>query len=271
MPVRPSAVVLATSSIADRELFVQRLRSRNLSVWSIPVTHTRIRRASVNRLARVCGAGRRFDWLVVTSRRAGEVIGQLPPALRVAAVGPATAASLEARGIEVDLVPFDKLRAPRASRGVGTVSGGRALARSILRASPKRPLRCLWPRAAGADRALARHLRLGGSTVCEIAVYETRPRPLMARARIERSLATGRIRAVCFFAPSGVRAFVRQLSAESRTALTKTSIASFGASTTAELRRHGLRPAIETSSGHAGDFADAIAAATEPTSQRNAR
>ncbi|WP_240792330.1 MULTISPECIES: uroporphyrinogen-III synthase [unclassified Salinibacterium] len=50
-----------------------------------------------------------YDWLVVTSATTaealGEVLAALPSTTRVAAVGPATAAALEARGAEVHLTP----------------------------------------------------------------------------------------------------------------------------------------------------------------------
>jgi uroporphyrinogen-III synthase len=251
MPARSRGIVLATSDMTGRDTFVQRLASRGLSVWSAPVTRTVLRPSAVALLAHLIANGE-FDWLIVTSRRTSEVIHRAP--MPVAAVGPATAASLEARGIAVTLV--------------GTGAGGRELGRLILSESPQRPLRCLWPRASGADRALAQLLRSGGATVREIALYETQMRPLRARLRLERALTLRQIRVVCFFAPSGVRSLVRQISPRSLSAIANTPVASFGVSTTAELRRHGLRPAIESITGQAAEFADQIAAATELSGER---
>jgi uroporphyrinogen-III synthase len=245
MSRRTRSIVLATASLSGREAFAHRLATHGLSVWPVPVTRSTMRRAAVKRLARVLANGSAFDWLIVTSRRTSAALSQVP--MRVAAVGPTTAASIETQGVNVDLV--------------GTGEGAHALSRLILSSSPNRPVRSLWPRAAGADRALARFLRSSGGTVREIALYDTRPRPLKNRDRIERAITLDQVGAVSFFAPSAVRAFVRQLSKSSRTALSKTVVASLGASTSEELRRHGLEPRVEARSSDLGDFANRIASA----------
>src|SRR5690606_21042472 len=54
-------------------------------------------------------AGGAYDWLAVTSATTvdalGDALGTLPPTTRVAAVGPATAAALQAHGVDVQLMP----------------------------------------------------------------------------------------------------------------------------------------------------------------------
>jgi uroporphyrinogen-III synthase len=94
-----------------------------------------------------------YDWLVVTSRNgADEVARRLAgrPG-RIAAVGPATAASLRAHGFEVDLVPAD------ASQD------------GLLAELPRPAGRVLFAAAEGARRLLA-----DGLGADFVALYRTR-------------------------------------------------------------------------------------------------
>ena len=107
-----------------------------------------------------------FDWLVVTSangaRRAGPAAAG-HPALRLAAVGPATAAALAAAaGRDVDLVPAE------------------ARAEGLLAEFPPPPARVLLAQADRARRMLADGLAAGGHTVESVIAYRTvarRPSP----------------------------------------------------------------------------------------------
>lgn len=107
-----------------------------------------------------------FDWLVVTSvngaTRAGPAAAA-HQALRLAAVGPATAAALAAAaGRDVDLVPSE------------------ARAEGLLAEFPPEPARVLVAQADRARRALADGLVARGHTVESVVAYRTvarRPSP----------------------------------------------------------------------------------------------
>jgi uroporphyrinogen-III synthase len=100
-----------------------------------------------------------FDWLVVTSangaRRAGPAAAD-HPALRLAAVGPATATALAAvAGRDVDLVP------------------ARAQAEGLLEEFPRAPARVLLAQADRARPVLADGLVAMGHTVEPVVAYRT--------------------------------------------------------------------------------------------------
>lgn len=108
-----------------------------------------------------------FDWVVFTSRNGVEAVFRRTERLagpRIAAIGPATAAALAARGAPADLMPAEYV-AEAVLEALGHVAG----------------LRILLPRADIARRALADGLRAGGAHVTEVAAYRTRaaqtPRP----------------------------------------------------------------------------------------------
>ena len=100
-----------------------------------------------------------FDWLVVTSangaRRAGAAASG-HPSLRLAAVGPATAAALaDVAGRGVDLVP------------------ARALAEGLLAEFPREPARVLLAQADRARTVLADGLAAMGHSVEAVTAYRT--------------------------------------------------------------------------------------------------
>jgi uroporphyrinogen-III synthase len=117
-----------------------------------------------------------FDWLVVTSANGAERAGPAArshPQLRLAAVGPATGAALEAAaGRPVDLVP------------------GRAQAEGLLDEFPRRPARVLVAQADRARTALADGLAMMGHAVESVVAYRTvvrtpSPDEVMALAAVD--------------------------------------------------------------------------------------
>jgi uroporphyrinogen-III synthase len=107
-----------------------------------------------------------FDWLVVTSANGAARAGPAAaahPSLRLAAVGPATAAALAAAaGRDVDLVPSE------------------ARAEGLLAEFPPAPARVLVAQADRAGRVLADGLVSRGHTVESVVAYRTvarRPSP----------------------------------------------------------------------------------------------
>jgi len=140
-------------------------------------------------------AGSRRDWLVFTSvNGVGHFWARLVQAgldaralhsVRLAAIGPATAAALKARGLWADCVP-DEYVAEAVAAGLGDVGG----------------LRILLPRADIARLALADLLREGGAEVVEVVAYRTL-RPQIAADELRQLLA--RVTVATFTSSSTVR------------------------------------------------------------------
>lgn len=154
-------------------------------------------------LQRAAEALESYDWLVVASARAvtalvGARDGRaLPAALRTAAVGPKTAATLVAHGASAPLV------APSAGAGPLMMA---------LRGADRWPgRRVLLPRAAEGRRDLGESLRRFGATVDEVAAYRTVPRPPDEIAAAWRAAAPD---AVVVASPSAARALVAALGAQ---------------------------------------------------------
>jgi uroporphyrinogen III methyltransferase / synthase len=106
-----------------------------------------------------------YDWLVLTSANGVQVtwkrlsdlhIQALPEGLKVAAIGPKTAAALRSLGVKPDFVP-DEYVAEAILPGLGELRGCRVL---LLRADLARP-------------ALPQAIRQGGGVATELAVYNT--------------------------------------------------------------------------------------------------
>jgi uroporphyrinogen-III synthase len=100
-----------------------------------------------------------YDWIVFTSANgvaaASERLGK-PGEVRVAAVGPATAAAVRALGVEPAFVP-ERFAAEEIVAGLEPVEGSRVF----------------LPQADIADPQLAAELRSRGATVDAIAAYRT--------------------------------------------------------------------------------------------------
>lgn len=152
--------------------------------------------------AALAGAVRRlagYDWLVVTSangaKRFTAALGdqELPPTLRFAAIGPATAAALAEVGAAVSLLPerfvaeslVDAFPSPSGRAGAGRV---------------------LIVRAEVARDVLPVGLRAKAWSVDVVAAYRARPRVL---AETERA-AAATCDTVIFTSPSVVEAFCDQ-------------------------------------------------------------
>lgn len=113
--------------------------------------------------------------------------------LRVAAVGPATAAALQAHGIEPDFVPEKYV-------GEGVLEG--LCVRGVGPGT-----RVLLPRALEAREVLPDGLRERGARVDVVPVYETVTGP--GDAAVLERLRTGEVDAVTFTSPSTVKGFLR--------------------------------------------------------------
>ena len=152
-----------------------------------------------------------YRWVVFTSQNAAQVVcdrldawgttlGETP----VAAIGPATAAALQRRGVRPALVSAEHM--------------AEALLRDLVAQGDLRGARVLLPTAREGRDVLPLGLRGAGATVDVIPVYRT----VGARGDYGRTLAmmipTGSIDAVTFTSSSAVRHFVDLVGRDAATA-----------------------------------------------------
>ncbi|HUP21159.1 MAG TPA: uroporphyrinogen-III synthase [Gemmatimonadota bacterium] len=179
-------------------------------------------------LDRALDRAEEYGWIVVTSANGvAALVGRLeargappPPTVRWAAVGPKTAAALEARGVAVEHVPDAGLGAAIPD-GMGPLEGARVL----------------LARAAGAGADLPRILRARGARVDDVTAYETSEGPERWRAPLASALDAG-LDAAIFTSGSTVRGFVRL--AGSAGALGEARVVCMGPTTTAAALRAGF-------------------------------
>jgi uroporphyrinogen-III synthase len=183
-------------------------------------------------LARAAGELASYDWLVFTSANAVEAFlpltGPLRSGLRIAAVGPATAAALRAFGSEPHLTA-------RKSEAEGLAAD---LAPRIA------GKRVLLPQAADARPALLQELKGAGAEVVAVVAYDKRLPP-EAPARAAELFATTPIGWVTFTSPRIVRHFVELFGSDWERRRGELRAVSIGPVTSAELRRYGVEPAAE--------------------------
>jgi uroporphyrinogen-III synthase len=173
-----------------------------------------------------------YDWVVFTSANAVEAFlplaGPFPPVLKIAAVGPATAGALRARGIEPHLMP-ERSEAAGLVESLAARIGGR---------------RVLLPQAADARPALREGLTAAGAEAVAVVAYDKRL-PLDAPARAAALFGTAPIGWVTFTSPRIVRHFVALFGADWERRRGELRAASIGPVTSAELRRWQVEPAAE--------------------------
>ncbi len=187
---------MAQSNLAGRRIVITRpeadatrLADRLRALGAVPIVAPAIRIEFTDppeldgALANLAG----YHWIIFTSRSGVEAVFRRTTALagpKVAAIGPATAAILRARGVEPDLVPEEYV-AEAILEALGEVRG----------------LRFLLPRADIAREALVDGLERGGAVVHEIAAYRTREVSV-------RRAELGPVDAVTFTSSSTVRGFL---------------------------------------------------------------
>jgi uroporphyrinogen-III synthase len=187
--------------------------------------------ASTDELDRALRTLHEWDWVVFTSANGVRFVFERADALavpsdawravRVAAIGPATARALQASGVTPAAVP-DAYRTERIADGVGQVRGHRFL---LLRADI-------------ASAVLPRILREQGGYVEDVVAYRTAERTRDAASPV--SLAPG-ADAITFTSPSTVRGFLNLLGDTWRNVVADVAIVSIGPVTSAAARDCGLR------------------------------
>lgn len=150
---------------------------------------------------------------------------------RIAAIGPATAEALSARGLAADLVP-DSYVAEGVVKSLQALGmGGR---------------RILLPRARIARDVLPDELRKAGASVDILPVYETTP-GAAKREEVLKRLEKNEIDCVTFGSSSTVDNFMALVPAELLRKHPEVKLASIGPITSKTLEKHGLQADIEGS------------------------
>jgi uroporphyrinogen III methyltransferase/synthase len=175
-----------------------------------------------------------YDWLIFTSVNGVRhfwqrlaVRGKDSRALggrKVAAIGPATADELRARGVEPDFIP-EKYIAEGMTEGLPAlgVAGKRVL----------------LPRAKEAREVLPDELRKAGAVVDVLPVYETLPADAR-REEVLELLREGRIHCVTFGSSSTVHNFFSLIPADTLREYPQVKLAAIGPVTKKTLERYGL-------------------------------
>jgi uroporphyrinogen-III synthase len=203
-------------------------------------------------LARAAAELPLYDWVVLTSTNAVHALlpgapVALPPRLRTAAVGAATAAALRGLGVEPTLVA-----------AAGDESAGGLLAALLPHLDCGQ--RVLLPQAADALPTLRDGLRAAGIAAVAVAAYDKRL-PAAARRRAAELFGGQPIGWVTFTSPSIVRNFAALFGDDWTPRRGELRAASIGPVTSAELRRQGVEPAAEAARPADAELAAAVAAA----------
>ena len=193
-----------------------------------------------------------YDWLVVTSAPgAAAVTARVetrPERLRVAAVGPATAAELEAAGWTVDLV--------------GPGPGAEALARALGECGIA-GARVLFPASSLAREALGEALTGLDVQLDRVEAYRTVPVRLDVGACFAQ-LDAGAVDAVTFASPSAVDGLAQSFGRDELPAiLGRVAVASIGPTTSAALAALGRPADAEAASPSLDGLVDAVVRALE--------
>jgi porphobilinogen synthase len=179
-----------------------------------------------------------YDWIVVTSAAGADSLPDVPEGPRWAAVGEATARSLRARGIRVDLVPDQ--------------ASGAALAGAL---PEPRGARVLLVRASMADPDLPDRLRERGALVDEVTAYVTVEGPAESGDELREALRQDDLAAVVFASGSAVRGFT------SLGGTTDLPAVTIGPRTSAVARGAGFRVVAEAAGQSVAELAEAVSRA----------
>lgn len=246
--------VVVTRALEQAEELVQRLEELGAEVLHAPSVHFE---APLDP-TRLDGALRNlssFDWLIFTSQNAvrfvvrriaewGEPVATLrATALRIAAVGQATAAAGRAAGFDVTYV---------ASR-----SSGEALAKELSDRLAGR--RILLPRSDRARPELPKALRAAGAEVIEVVAYRTLDAPLAKSGGLEE-IRSGEVDAIAFASPSAFHALADAMESAELSRIGEGAVlAAIGPVTAAAIREAGLTVHVVADESSAGGLATALA------------
>jgi uroporphyrinogen III methyltransferase/synthase len=230
--------VVVTRARAQAGSLAARLRSLGARVVETPAIRIVAREVELPSLGD-------FDLLCLTSTNGVELLfdrlaaqdldARALAGLRVAAIGPGSAAALAEHGIRADIVPE------------------RSIAESLLEAiaAGEPPQRVLVAQAADAREVLVEGLRAQGSEVTAVALYETLAEPLEESALAALAAADY----IAFTSASTVRFLLAQAQPPATARLV-----SIGPITTAALREHGLEAHVTAERHDVQGLLDALVA-----------
>jgi uroporphyrinogen III methyltransferase/synthase len=196
--------------------------------------------SSLEALDRAIAEIRTYDWLIFTSVNGvmaffarfdaqGRPIADLK-GLKVCAIGPVTANELQARGLEVDVMPSE-YRAEAVVESLSTF--------------PIAGSRILVPRAAVARDVLPRALEARGAHVDVVEVYRTTLPAIGLAVEMRRLLEQGTVAVVTFTSPSTVINFVSLVGEMNLSSLLREIVvACIGPVTAETARSYALTPTI---------------------------
>lgn len=241
--------VLVTRAQSPRSTLARELAQAGAEVIEAPAT--RIEPLDAGKLSGAIAHLDAYDWVVFTSQNGVELFwselracaldARVFAGLRVAAVGPATAEALLARGIAVDITPE------------------RFVAEGLLEAlavEKVRGARVLYVAAEGARGVLPNGLADLGATVDVVSIYRSMPDDAVC-ATIREFAASANDRTVAAFtSASAVRAFADASGDAARNVLAAT----IGPATTLAAREAGLQVCVEATRSTIPALVEAIVA-----------
>jgi uroporphyrinogen III methyltransferase/synthase len=216
----------------------------------IELPATRIERLDLSRLRDALARPADYQWMVFTSQNTVEIVWDVLRSddrdarglagVRLAAVGPATADALLARGLAVDVV---------ADRFVAE-----GVLDAMRRRDDVRGARVLYASSLGARDVLRLGLESLGATVEWLPVYRSLPDGSGA-SDVRRELQNGRVDLVAFTSASAVHAFV---GAVGESLALPVPVASIGPITSQAARQAGLTVAVEATESTISGLVSAI-------------
>ncbi len=227
--------IVVTRARAQASDFASALEALGAEVVQFPTIRI-VPPADEAPLMRAAAQAGSYDWIVFTSVNGVERFwyalwqqkcdARALGGVRVCAIGPATAAELERRGIVPDVVPDEFV--------------AEAAVQALDAADDLRGKRILLPRADIARAVLPEQLRARGAEVVDVAAYTTVQDGADAE-RVRRLLARGEVDLVTFTASSTVRNFVDLVGAD----VGRAAVASIGPITSGTARELGLAVELE--------------------------
>lgn len=242
--------IVVTRAPEQSEELLDRLRDAGAKPISLPMVRF-LEPTDFTALDQAIALLGEFDWLVLTSANAVRFflarcrdLGRWPGGdrPRIAAVGPATQASLDAAGLRVTFVP--------------QTFNGTALAAELAPQLPGR--RVLLPRSDRAEDDLPAALRVAGADVTEVVAYRTAAPERLDDALIGM-ICQGQVDAVIFFSPSAVQQFAGAVGAETFAQIGgRTALVAVGPVTASAIRKAGAILAVEAPRSTSGGVVEAL-------------
>lgn len=196
------------------------------------------------------------DWLILTSTNGVEALNArcrrlglpLPTGrVRVAAIGPMTAARFLDLSGPVDLMPATYTSAGLAEELIAAGVHGKT---------------CLLLRSAGASSELPRWLTKAGAVCRDLPIYRCVPPKHLPNLTLE-CLSAGTVDWAVFTSPAAFENFVALLGRQASPLVDRLRLVSIGPVTSGAIRRAGWRPAVEAQPHTAAGVVRAILESTK--------